>query len=74
MLLIALFPTEFRSELEPILTVHRPRLEQIAKEKIGQMKKILEILLQVRPSNWAETIGQFSGAFAASIIKSLQHH
>jgi hypothetical protein len=74
MLVIALFPTEFRSELEPILNVHGPILEQIAKDKIGHMKKILQILLQVRPSNWAETIGTFTGAFAASYIKSLQHH
>jgi hypothetical protein len=74
MLLIALFPTEFKTQLEPILTVHRLRLEEIAKEKIGHMKKILQILLQVRSSNWAETIGEFTGAFAASYLKSLQHH
>jgi hypothetical protein len=74
MLLIALFPTEFKTQLEPILIVHRPQLEQIAKEKIGHMKKVLQTLMQVRPSNWAEAIGEFTGAFAASYIKSLQHH
>lgn len=74
MLVIALFPTEFRSELAPILTVHRASLEEIAKQKIALMKKLLKILLQVRPSSWAETLGQFGGAFAASYIKTLQHH
>jgi hypothetical protein len=74
MLLIALFPTEFKSHLEPILIVHRQRLVEIAKEKIGRMKRTLQTLMQVRQSNWAETIGEFSGAFAASYFKSMQHH
>jgi hypothetical protein len=74
-LLIALFPTEFKTELETILIVHRPRLEEIAKEKIGHMKKTLQTLMQIRPqSNWAGTIGEFSGAFAASFLKMMLHH
>ena len=74
MRLIAIFRTEFKTQLEPILIVHHSRLEEIAKEKIGHMKKTLQTLKQVRHSNWAETIGEFSGAFAASVFKLLQHH
>lgn len=74
MLLVALFRTEFKSQLEPILMVHGERLEQIAKEKIGRIKKTLEALIKVGKSHWAETFGEFSGAFTACFFKSMQHH
>jgi hypothetical protein len=74
MLLIALFPTEFKTQLEPILIVHRSRLEEIAKEKFSCMKNLLQMLMKVLPSNWAETIGKFLGTFSGSFYNSLHHH
>jgi len=74
MLLVAFFRTEFKAELEPILIVHGSHLEELAKEKIGYMKKTLQALAHIRHSNWPQTVGEFSGAFAASYIKMMEHH
>jgi len=74
MLLIALFPTEFRIHLEPILVFHRAQLERIAKERIGHLKKTLRTLTQVQPSSWAGTLGEFAGTFAAGFFKIMQEH
>ncbi|HET9767597.1 MAG TPA: hypothetical protein VFS60_12160 [Thermoanaerobaculia bacterium] len=74
MLLVAVFRTEFKSELEPILLVHAARLEEIAKEKIGRMRRMLRRLMQNRGADWPGAVGKFAGAFAASFLKTLQHH
>ena len=74
MLLIALFRTEYRTHLEPLLLVHQECLEELAQKKIDRMKKMLQVLVKVREDGWATTGGELLGTFVGSLLKVFEHH
>lgn len=74
MLLVALFRTEYKSVLEPLLDIHRERLEKTAIEKINNIKNALQTVSKINPSGWSSFMGEFAGTFVASSVHIHGHH
>lgn len=74
-LLVAFFITCHKDELEPMLIVHKQRLQQLAKDKSNMWKKGFELLSKVkaRAPN-AAVLGEFAGGFVGGLAHILEHH